>query len=254
MATVQMALRSRARDRYDHVFFPVFAALIAVVVFVGFAQTYFLSGVLELPAWKHGMGAPHPWMVEVHGAILSSWVVLFLVQTSLAGAGRVDLHRKLGVAGFVLASLVVLAGLGVVSESIARHFRPGDPRIGGLAVQALWIAGFAVTVLFGFLQRRNPSVHKRLMLISTIMLLPAPLVRWPIVIAGNFGLAKECCYGMLVLLACYDLWSRRRIYAATLWGGAALIVELQIAPLVLVHNALWFRVAEQMQGLGRHLR
>ncbi len=200
------------------------------------------------------MGPPHPWMVEVHGAILSSWVVLFAVQTSLAGAGRVDLHRKLGVVGLVLASLVGLSGLGVVSESIARHFRPGDLRVGGPAVQALWFAGFAVTVLFGFLQRRNPWVHKRLMLIATIMLLPAPLVRWPIGIAGNFGLAKECCYGMLVLLACYDLWSSRRIYAATLWAGAGLIAELQFAPLVLVHSRLWFRVAEQMQALGRHLQ
>ena len=178
MATVETPLPSGAGVRYDHVFFPAFAALIAVVVFVGFAQTYFLSGVLELPAWKHGMGPPHPWMVGVHGAIFSSWVVLFVMQTSLAGAGRVDLHRKLGVVGLVLASLVVLSGLGVVSESLARHFRPGDPRVGGPTVQALWIAGFAVTVLFGFLQRRNPWVHKRQMLIGTIMLLPGALGDW----------------------------------------------------------------------------
>ncbi len=62
------------------------------------------------------------------------------------------------------------------------------------------------------------------------------------------------CYGMLVLLACYDLWFSRRIYAATLWGGAGLIAEHPFAPLVLVHSRLWFRVAEQMQALGRHLQ
>lgn len=245
--------KPQLRTGYDHVFFQAFAALIAVIVFVGFAQTYYLSGVLKVPQWKAGIAPPHPWMVEIHGAIFTSWVLLLVVQTSLTRAGRVDLHRKLGVAGMVLAFLLVLAGVGVISESIARHFRPGDPRISPAAAQALWLAGFAVLVLFAYVQRRNPRAHKRLMLMATIILLPAPLTRWPVLIAGNFPRAMGCCYALMILVACYDLWSTRKIQAATIWGSIPFLVTHPPIVIIFVKSALWFRVAVQMQAMGRHM-
>jgi hypothetical protein len=42
----------RPRSRYDHIFFLAFAAFIAVAVFLGFAQTDYMSGVLKVDAWK----------------------------------------------------------------------------------------------------------------------------------------------------------------------------------------------------------
>ena len=65
------------------------ALLILASVFVGFARTYYLAGVF---------GAPLPnKLIHVHGAVFSLWIVLLIVQTSLVTAGRVDLHRRLGV-------------------------------------------------------------------------------------------------------------------------------------------------------------
>jgi hypothetical protein len=44
----------------DRIFFQALAALVTVVIFVGFAQTYFLSGLLKAPPFKARLGPPHP--------------------------------------------------------------------------------------------------------------------------------------------------------------------------------------------------
>ena len=75
------------------------------------------------------------------------------------------------------------------------------------------------------------------------MLLPAPLVRWPVLIAGNFLLAIACCYALLLSLACYDLWSARKIQSGTLWGSAA----------AFTHNIVWIRIAAEMKAVGQLL-
>src|SRR5262249_52895350 len=73
-----------------------------VVVFAGFARTYFLR--------PHFNSSPLPLLLHVHGFVFTSWVVLLFAQTSLVAAGRTDLHRRLGVAGFVIAALMVVIG------------------------------------------------------------------------------------------------------------------------------------------------
>jgi len=67
MATTRMA--PQIKSDYDHIFFQALAALMVVVVFVGFAQTFYLSGVLQVPRWKAFAAPPHAWVVNVHGAI-----------------------------------------------------------------------------------------------------------------------------------------------------------------------------------------
>jgi hypothetical protein len=53
-------VRRRIRSRYDRIFFPSMAVLILFSVFLGFAQSYYLQGVLKLPPWKAFATPPHP--------------------------------------------------------------------------------------------------------------------------------------------------------------------------------------------------
>ena len=244
---------ARIKSDYDHIFFQALAALVVVVVFVGFAQTFYLSGVLKVPRWKAFAAPPHALVVNVHGAIFSAWAILLLAQTSLVRARRVDLHRRLGLVGFALACLVVLGGVAVVCEQSARFYRPGRSIITGTA-QVFRVVGFAGLAYFGFRQRRNPRSHKRLMLLATIALLPAPLVRWPAFIAGNFPLALACCYSLLALVAFYDWWSTGKVLLATLLGSVTVVATNPPIAEAFTHNAVWLRVATQMLALGRFLR
>ena len=89
--------------RYDHLFFSSAALLMLMTVFVGFAPTYYLAGVFRAPL-------PSP-IIHVHGAVFSLWILLLVTQTSMVAAGRVDIHRRLGIAAFLLACLMVVLGV-----------------------------------------------------------------------------------------------------------------------------------------------
>src|SRR5882724_11694678 len=92
------APRTGPNRRYEHLFFSGMAILIFATVFLGFARTYFLAGVFHAPL-------PNI-LIHLHGAAFSSWIALLITQTSLVSAGRTDIHRRLGLLGFALASFM----------------------------------------------------------------------------------------------------------------------------------------------------
>ena len=240
----------RLRSRYDHIFFPCVAALILISVFVGFAQSYYLQGVLTLPPWKAFAAPPHPLLVHIHAAIFSSWILLLVAQTSLVAVGRADVHRQLGVAGFGLACLLVLVGLAVTCEFLARHHALEDPSLRFPFLQIIDLLVFSTLIYLGYGQRFNPAAHKRLMLIGTIALLDAAFSRWPVVVVNNSLVADLCSYALLALLAGYDLWSIGKMHRATLWGSTLLIVAHHPILSILNRTVVWHHLAIYMQRLG----
>ena len=253
------AVRTPARLRREHIFFSGMAVVFLGAVFFGFAQTYYLYGLVAFPAWKKAFAPPHPPLVQIHGVVLSAWILLLVVQTTLVAAHRVRLHKRLGMAGFVLACLVVLVSFGTLCEHLARAFPYGDPRIagrgGGSFLTAFDLIVFSVLVFFGYRYRSSPPTHKRLMLIATIAILPPALTRWPVLIHGHSQISVNVTYGLLLLVAVYDLLSTRRVHPATI-GGGLFHVALRNRPLhaFLASNTTWWlHLAMHAQNLGRHL-
>jgi hypothetical protein len=74
-------------------------------------------------------GAPET-IFYVHGVVFAAWFLLLLVQPSLVTAGRVDLHRRLGLLGAALA--VAVAARAAAEEHRALRAR-GDPARGAAA-------------------------------------------------------------------------------------------------------------------------
>jgi hypothetical protein len=124
-------------------------------------------------------------LVHIHGAF-SCWILLLIVQTSLVAAGRVDLHRRLGLLGFALACLMVILGLLAATDSLGRHVAPGEA---GMRVRAFYtvtlstMLAFATLIYFAFRNRFNPAAHERLILIATIAILDAAFQRWHVPVA-----------------------------------------------------------------------
>jgi uncharacterized membrane protein YozB (DUF420 family) len=158
--------RERSRDRR---FFTGMAIAAALTVFVGFAPSYYLSAALR--------GRPLSTLVHVHGAVSTAWILLFLTQTSLIAAGRTDLHRRLGVAGALLATLLLVVGYLTAIEGARRGATPpgGPPPLAFLAVPIGTLITFAILVGTGLRQRRKSETHKRLMLLATISILTPAL-------------------------------------------------------------------------------
>jgi FtsH-binding integral membrane protein len=228
--------------RFDHFFFSGMALLLLATVFVGFARTYYLAGVFQ---------APLPSLIiHLHGAAFTCWILLLVTQTSLVAAGRVDVHRRLGIAGFFLACLMVVLGVLAATDSLARN---GGPP--GRDAQFFYIVPltdmlvFSILIFFAYRSRLQAAVHKRLILVATIGLSIAAIARWPFG-HRNPVRAAFISYVFLLLMALYDLWSTRKVQRATIWAGLLLIVVQQIRPAI-GHTAAWHSFASWVQTLAR---
>ncbi len=250
MATVVVHPNNPARPtiglpgrRFDHLFFSTMALLLLATVFVGFAPTYYLAGVFH---------APLPSLIiHLHGAAFSCWILLLVTQISLVSAGRVDIHRRLGIAGFMLACLMVILGVLAATDALARGVGPGgDPRFFYI-IPLTDMLIFAILIFCAFRARSNPPTHKRLILVATITLMTAAIARWPLaMVHRNAAAATLLSYGFLLILVAYDLWSTHKLHRATLWAGSFLIFMQQIR-IPIGKTAAWHAFAGWIQSVAR---
>lgn len=230
--------------KYDRQFFFAMTVLLAAVVAIGFAPTYYLAGGFQAPLPSR--------IVHIHAVVFSAWMILLMVQTGLISARRVGWHRKLGLAGFLLAiAMVVLVVLTAAGLAVRVKGAPAMELVLGLLCVTFTDAfDFAVLAGFAYALRRDAAAHKRLIIIATVCLTRAAFFRWhvPILFRQVYP-AYAATYVLLLLLAGYDLWSTRRIHRATMWGGLFLIVMGQLTRFI-GPSAPWHAFAHWVQGWG----
>jgi hypothetical protein len=237
------------RKRADDIFFTTMSVIMLAIVFMGFASSYFLRGAM----FSHLASL----LVHLHGAVFSSWIILFVVQSSLVSAGNVRLHRKLGIAGAVIAGLMVILGIATPFGTLRRGvqlpaiFTPTSFLIGNVFGIIIFGAYVAVAVW----KRNNRIVHKRLMLMANAMLMapalsrmafpvmPHPVMTFPLMTRYPF-LIGAIPLGIIFALFLFDLVTQRRVLAVTLIGGflfwlsdpvSDILIRTQFAQ----HLALW---------------
>jgi hypothetical protein len=230
--------------RYDHYFFSITALLMLASVFVGFAHSYYLAGIFSAPLPSR--------IIHVHGAVFTCWILLLVTQTSLVAAGRVDIHRRLGIAGFFLGCSMVLLGIWAATDALTRGSGPAGRDVRFFYIVPLTdILIFAVLMFFAYRFRSRPALHKRLIFLATVALILAGIARWPWAIVHRNALVAgwlSCVF--LVALIVYDLWSTRRVNRATLWGGAFLVV-VQNVRFPIGQTAAWQALAAWVQTHAR---
>ena len=217
-----------------------------LAVLVGFSRSFFLR-----PLFPSGPAPSEP-IFYVHGALFTAWCVLLVAQAWLVGAGRTDVHRRLGWAGAALALAMVV--LGVRASLVAARRPTGFVDVPVPPLQFLLVP-FADMVLFpmfvaaAVLLRRDAQAHKRLMLLATVNLMAAAVGRWPLVYESASPLLTFAIVNVfLVALALWDWRTRGRLHPATLWGGA-IFVASQPLRIVLSTTAAWLAFAHWLTGL-----
>jgi|SRR5579862_1373995 len=203
MATV---VARPVKRRADDVFFPAMSLLILAVVVFGFAQSYFLAGMMfaKLPNV----------FVHIHGALFISWIFLLVVQNALVAAHRVKWHRTLGIFGVIVPPFMILFGVLTLLDFIRRHAAAESAKLVLVGdIEGLTI--FATLIAWGLLRRRDAASHKRLMVLGTMAILGPAIVRWPF----PDSISLPCTIGVYValplLVVAYDLWSLRSIHRTT---------------------------------------
>lgn len=228
-----------AGRRRERVFYTGMALAVAAVVFAGFARTYYLKPYFGTPSLTP--------LLHLHGVLFTSWVVLFVVQTTLVAARRVNVHRRLGVAVGAVAVLMVAVGtLTAVVRARVVEVPPGAPSpLVFLTIPLGDMFVFAVLVGAGFYFRRRGDVHKRLMLLATVAILPAATARLPFAFIQQVGpLAFFGLADLFILFALlYDLAARGRPHRATVSGGL-LLVASQPLRLLIGGTQAWLSFAD----------
>jgi hypothetical protein len=247
MATIiaeSLVVDNPARRIADQRIIGRMSALIASIVFIGFARTYYLASVFDAKP----LAAP---IVHIHGAVFTCWIVLLVVQTSLVGTGHTNVHRRLGLLGLGLAPLMVILGVLVANEMLSRM--AANPRVDSaliFAVALSEVAGFAVPVFFAFLLRRRSAVHKRLIMIGTIATTTAGFGRWPVAFLLHKPLpAMLAAFTLLLLLIVFDLRSTHRVHRATVLGSAW-VVCVELSGFAVGHTAAWHAFAVYLRSLA----
>ncbi|HEX6661685.1 MAG TPA: hypothetical protein VF067_07445 [Sphingomicrobium sp.] len=226
-----------SRRSREHLFFWAMSMLLAVIVFIGFARTYFLAGYFH----SKPLAAP---IVHVHGALFTAWILLLVTQSSLAASGNLKIHRRLGLLGLGLAPLVFLLGVLVANEMLRRL--SGTPHFDAERIYAVALSeiiGFAVPTFLALGLRRWSAYHKRLILIGTIAMMTAAFGRWPIHALLHRPLpAMACTFSLLGLVAAYDVSSLRKVHPATLLGSAW-VIAVELTSIPVSHSAAWHAFA-----------
>jgi hypothetical protein len=218
------------------------AFLILLTVFFGFAQSYYLAGVFQAPLPNR--------LVHIHGAVFTCWIVLLITQTLLVSAHRLDIHRRLGLVGFGLACIMPVVAILAAIDSMVRH--AGRPNaLSFFAVPTFDMLAFLPLICLAWKYRSNAATHKRLILLATIAILDAAVVRWPIH-ASWWGLhpAEWMTDAFLLPLFAYDLLSIRKIHRATFWGSLLFLV-LQHIRGPIGHSHAWLTLAAWIQHTAR---
>ena len=206
--------------------FFVAAALLLVIVLVGFAPSFFLKAFFNRPQL--------PWYLHVHGAALTIWYVLFLTQTLLVATNRTATHQRLGVFAAVAAVLLVLTTFFLIMNAEASIVARGRTPV--LPIEVVVLGDLSVLVVFSILVsvgisfRHRPAVHKRAMLLaSTILVLPA-LGR--VAIWAGYVVIPVVLFSLLFAVWAHDLFTDKRLHATTAWSSALFIAQL-VAAIVL---------------------
>jgi len=166
MATV---LVSHPEHRLDTTRFYFRMAIVFVVIaFLGFTPTYWArlaSGTFSGPP-----------IVHVHGALLFSWTLLYLAQTSLIASGNVRRHQAVGLIGIALFSVmccsIIATRLILLHGEIQQGYGEAARRFSAVALCSLpLVAGFFIAAIANV---RRPEIHRRLMYLLMVgLMIPA---------------------------------------------------------------------------------
>lgn len=154
------------------------ALLMLILTIIGFAPFYLRGNAF-------GERSITPWLVPlvvVHGAAMTGWMVLLVVQTGLVTLRSVRTHMMVGAWSMAIAALSAVSGIILAYASILDD--PGFPFWGrpywqfgpSMFTEMLVFSGF---VAAGYLNRKKLHRHRALMLLAGISVLSGATVRIP---------------------------------------------------------------------------
>lgn len=216
-------------------FYLCMGLLMAVLVVWGFSHTVNDNLFHANP--------PRPWLLWMHGAAFSTWIVLFITQSALVRVRKVSVHRSLGWFGAGLAAAMVVLGftIAVMMNRFDSQVLHQKDIASFLSVPFEDIVVFGTLMALAIYWRKKPDYHRRLVFIATCVLMDAAIGRF------DFWDRHHIYYlglDLLIVLGMVRDWVvERRVHKVYLYALPPIIVMQSVAMYAYRANPAWWQAA-----------
>lgn len=222
--------------RFRPSFYTVMTLLMAVFVFGGFGMTYWYP-------LANGTLRPAPPVVHLHGAVYFCWMILLVAQPLLVNARNVALHRSVGTFGIALATSVLFMGMVITLLGAAGgRENPSANYYHGIYLGFMAVLGFGTLFTLAIRNVRRPDIHRRLILLAMLPILPPGIHRFYMVPLGLTSFPIAAMYltldAMALAIVVQEWRSTKRVSGYTVFGVGWIL--LQQALHYPVTHAQWF--------------
>jgi len=237
--------RAHAIDRW---IFVITAAWFIVIVLTGFIP----DSIMKVAALEAGQRPPFPLVLHFHAVLMGSFLLLLLTQAVLMATGRCELHKRVGIAAFVLVPALVVVGsilAPTIYHQVWNFAQVAPPELKPkmqqrlLDLENILLLQMRIGILFPLFmtiglraRAANSGLHKRMMFLGPSVALAAAIDRmwWLPTTLPASPVASD-----LYILVCvsplfiWDVVRNRRVHEAYwIWMGVCL-------PVALVLYSLW---------------
>ena len=224
-------------------FFTVLGLLLLLLAVAGFWPQYFGAVTGRAPA-----ASTQFWLIHLHAALFTLWLLLYISQAALIMAGRPRVHMKMGpwlaAYGFAIAvvGLYAAALLGHRFGQRENDFEAAAAFVFFPIIDMVYFAGFlAAAVVY----RKISYLHKRAMFLATFSIAVVGLGR----LVGQTGFESAVAWqplnlAPLLIAIAYDIFVCRKVYAIMAVGFVVHLGRL---------NAEHFADSEAWLPVGRAL-
>jgi hypothetical protein len=212
-------------------FFLVMGVVLTSIVVAGFGASAasIPEGIRTLPLLYH-----------IHGLIFLSWFLLFSLQAGFVLVERPDMHQLLGKLSFLIAPAMLVSGFLMMRSAyqLTDFAIGGNSRDVSMIFPVTDLINFSIVLMLGLTLRPKSLAHKRLMLLTCILILDPAVSRLVEGIGASFMMIPVIELGLFGALLGYDIKRLKRPHWASLVGLGLWIFAL-FAKLSLAHQPFW---------------
>lgn len=210
-------------------FFTILGVILLVSAITGFWPQYFsvVAGGTAVPTAQF-------WLIHLHAALFTVWLLLYISQAMLIMTGRARIHLRMGpwlaAYGFAIAALGLYAAAPLAHRLGVRDndFEAAAAFVFFPLIDMVYFAGFLAVAL---MYRKRPHLHKRAMLVATFSIAVVGLGR----LVYRTGLESAILWQPLILAPlliaiAYDVLVCRKLYPIMAVGLAMHVFRLNAEP------------------------
>lgn len=236
-------MQTKKASKSKFTFFTAIAWLGIIAILVGFLKTFIIPIISGTKTW--------PMAIYAHAFFVFGWVVIFLTQSLLIQNRKYNTHIFIGKWGAFIALGAAISIIPAALYQVERELKEGlgqtaiSPIVGSVASATMFLSLVTLAIVY----RKSPQIHKRLMLLATILLIWPAWFRWrhyfPSVERPDIWFAVVLADSLIIVAFIWDWLRNQRIHPALLCGGLFIISE-NVMEILLFDSSGWRIIANAL--------